>query len=169
MKAEHKSKMIFSHRKWRGNSKLWQYSSFSWSSDCRSGISFLNSTSSSFLSLWADLLLSQQPTFSLANLSYFLFFPFKDSRKVKFLRSPLICCCRDWLHDQPAQLHHRLQEEERGRVGGGGGGANGNRSIVIKFERIRRCWPSMSFSNWLCQSATFSASSLPSMDTIPIS
>ena len=40
----------------------------------------------------------------------------------------LFDCCRDRLHDQPAQLRHRLQEEERGGIGRGRGGADGKRT-----------------------------------------
>ena len=42
----------------------------------------------------------------------------------------LFICCRDWLHDQPTQLHHRLQEEEGGRLGCGRRRADGKRTIV---------------------------------------
>ena len=51
----------------------------------------------------------------------------------------LFDCCRDRLHDQPAQLCHRLQEEERGGIGQGRGGADGKRTMITNdFQRICR-------------------------------
>ena len=49
-----------------------------------------------------------------------------------------IFLCRDRLHDQPAQLHHRLQEEERGGVGGGRGRVDGKRDKnVLSFDLLQ--------------------------------